>query len=135
MPRIEFELIMKNDVSHFSQEEVGILPFNIIILLLFAFFLGKSIVEFYKDFKYEQTFENPIIIMIISISCDLLSLLCMVIHQSVYAYDGDGVFALEVFSRMYKMIGQVGIIWLLLMISFGWTITYRNVTDHDLYIA
>lgn len=135
MPKIQVELEMTNDGSQFSQEDVGIWQFTIIILVLFIIFLGKSLIEFYKEFKYDQTFENPTFILIISLNSDLLCLIFTVIHLTVMAYDGEGIFVLSIFARIFQVVGQVGIAWILLMIAFGWTITFKKMDDMDLYVS
>lgn len=65
---------MMNDNSHFSQEDMGILYFYLIMFCLFIVFLGKSILEFYRDFKKEDSFENPLIAVMISLNSDIMSL-------------------------------------------------------------
>ena len=69
-----------------------------------------------------------------AIAVDMFYLLCLSIHYLVYAYDGEGVFVLYVFSVIAKIISQVILIWMLLMIAFGWTISYEDLRDKDIYI-
>lgn len=125
---------MMNDASHFSQEDMGILPFYIILFILFLVFQGKTIMEYYRDFKKEDTFENPLLGLMVSINADLLSLGLMTIHLFVLSFDGSGVFVLSIFARLFKTISQATMIWLLITISFGWTVTYRNMQETDVYI-
>lgn len=74
-------------------------------------------------------------ILIIAIILDLASVLFNIVHLTIYAYDGRGVLVLSIVSRFTKIIAQLSTMWLLLMLAFGWTITYRNVTDVDMFIT
>lgn len=125
---------MMNDTSHFSQEDMGILPFYIIMLILFVVFQGKTILEFYRDFKKEDTLENPLIGLMVSLNSELTSLTFICIHLFVLSIDGSGFFVLSVFSRLLRTISQATMIWLIMTISFGWTVTYRNMQETDIYI-
>jgi hypothetical protein len=42
MPRVEIEVQVENDGSHFSQEDYWILTLNMIMMGTFFFFLGFS---------------------------------------------------------------------------------------------
>jgi hypothetical protein len=125
---------MMNDTSHFSQEDMGILPFSIIMLILFVVFQGKTILEFYRDFKKEDTLENPLIGLMVSLNAELTSLTFICIHLFVLSMDGSGFFVLSVFSRLLRTISQATMIWLIMTISYGWTVTYRNMQETDIYI-
>mmetsp|Transcript_10908 Transcript_10908/g.12366 ORF Transcript_10908/g.12366 Transcript_10908/m.12366 type:complete len:415 (+) Transcript_10908:101-1345(+) len=134
MPKIEFEFILTNGDSHFSQEDFYILPFYIFMFIIFASLMGKSILEFYRDFKSEDTVENPLIPLMISINADLMHLGLMSIHLFFIYYDGSGFFVFSVFARLFKIISQATMMWLLITISFGWTVTYKNMQETDIYI-
>ena len=54
--------------------------------------------------------------------------------MTLMAYDGEGLYVLTVFARLSYMFSQVCIVWLLLMIGYGWTITYKTVDEKDIYI-
>ena len=51
LPKIEVELVMYNYNSHFSQEDMGILPFTLVMLVLFVIYLCKSSFEYMNDFR------------------------------------------------------------------------------------
>lgn len=134
MPRLEVEVTMMNDSSHFSQEDMGILPFYIIMFVLFVVFLGKTIMEIYRDVKKEDTFENPLIAVLTSLIADLFSIGFMALHLFFLSFDGSGIYVLSIFSRLFKTISQAMMIWLLITISYGWTVTYRNAQETDIYV-
>ena len=134
LPKIEFEFTLTNDGSHFSQEDFYILPFYLIMFIVFSAFMGKSIMEFYRDFKTEETVENPLIPLMISINADLMHLGLTWIHLFFIYLDGSGFFVFSVFGRLFKIISQATMMWLLITISFGWTVTYKNMQETDIYI-
>ena len=94
----------------------------------------KSITEFYRDFKTEETVENPLLPLMISINADLMHLGLMCIHLFFIYMDGTGFFVFSVFARLFKIISQATMMWLMLTISFGWTVTYKNMQETDIYI-
>lgn len=134
IPKIEIEVTMMNDTSHFSQEDMGILPFYCIMFVLFLFFLGKTIKEFYADFKSDETLENPLLPLMISLNADILSIGFLALHFLLMAYDGSGIFVLSVFARLLRTISQATMLWLLITIAYGWSVTYRNMVETDVYI-
>ncbi|CAI2370389.1 unnamed protein product [Moneuplotes crassus] len=134
LPKVEIELFMINDESHFSQEDMYILPFYVVMFIVFLIFMGKSILEFYNDFKSEESVENPLIPLMISINADIMHLGFMCIHLFFIYSDGSGFFVFSVFARLFKIISQATMMWLLITISFGWTVTYKNMVETDIYI-
>lgn len=77
---------------------------------------------------------HPLGILIIAILVELFHLACISLHYTVYAYDGRGVFGFYVFACISKIIASVLVIWTLLMIGFGWTISYEDLEDKDIYV-
>lgn len=134
LPKMEYELYMDNDGSHFSQEDFYILPFYLVMFTLFTFFLGKTILEFYREFKSEESVENPLLPLILSMNADLMHLGLMSIHLFFMYWDGSGFFVLSVFARLFKIISQATMMWLLITIAYGWTVTYKNMQESDIYI-
>lgn len=62
---------MLNDNSHFSQEDYGTLTFYFIMLILFLGLFGNSVLRFYREFKKNETFENPMVVLMLGVSSDL----------------------------------------------------------------
>jgi cytochrome b561 len=52
----------------------------------------------------------------------------------VFSYNGEGLFVLYVFAVIAKIVSQVLLIWMLLMIAFGWTISYEDLRDKDIFV-
>lgn len=101
---------------------------------VFTFFLGKTILEFYREFKTEETVENPLLPLVLSMNADLMHLGLMSIHLFFVYLDGSGFFVLSVFARLFKIISQATMMWLLITIAYGWTVTYKNMQESDIYI-
>jgi hypothetical protein len=90
--------------------------------------------NFIKEFKKENSLENPLFPLVFGIVFDVVSLFFQTLHLFILAFDGEGLFVLHVFSRIFKIIAHVIIVWLLLMISYGWTIKYKSIDEKDIYI-
>lgn len=134
MPKIEFQIEMKNAGSHFSEEENGSVTMGFIMNILILALFGKTIRDFYKDFKTEHTWENPLLFLLVGILGDYGSYFFNLVHNLVFMYDGEGFFIFKIFEDLSYMSAQVIIIWLLLMIGYGWTIKYKTVDEKDIYI-
>ena len=125
---------MYNGSSHFSQEDYGTLTFYFIMLVLFFGLFGNSVLRFYREFKKYETFENPMVVLMLGVSSDLTCVFFTFMHLLVLYYNGEGLFILTVFARLSYMFSQILIVWMLMMIGYGWTITYKTVDEKDIYI-
>lgn len=54
--------------------------------------------------------------------------------MSIYEFDGEGVPALDVLSIIFQVCSQVFIVSLLLLMAFGWTITYTTLPEKETII-
>ena len=77
---------------------------------------------------------HPLGILIIGIGTELFYLFCLAIHYTWYSFDGEGLFAFYVISTLSKTVSHTLVMWLLLMIGYGWTISYEELEDKDIYI-
>ena len=134
MPKIEVEIEMLNGGDHFSEDEWGNFTWNILSFVIMLLLFGNTVLEFLKDFKREHTYEHPLLFLTVGICADLLCVFLEIVHLSKYIYDGRGFFVLTVFSRLSYMLAQVAIIWMLLMIAYGWTIHFQSVDEKDIYV-
>jgi hypothetical protein len=109
MPKIEFQIDMKNGGSHFSEEENGTLTLY-------------------------SSWESPLLFLMVGILADLSNNFFNLVHNFMFMYDGEGFFILTVFGDLSYMSAQVIVIWLLLMIGYGWTIKFKTVDEKDIYV-
>jgi len=134
MPKIEIEIEILNGGSHFSEEEAGLPTINCILLVLLLCIFMKSTISFFHQFKREKSYESPLLILIVAASSDLFCVFLTVVHMFGQSYDGQGFYVLSIFSRLSYIFAQVCMVWMLLMIGYGWTISYKSVDEKDIYI-
>ena len=51
------------------------------------------------------------------------------LHLWYYAYDGEGVTPLDVFSRVFNGVSEVVLSLLFILLASGWTIRFENIFD------
>lgn len=56
------------------------------------------------------------------------------VHLLILSFDGEGIFFFTVLARLSYMFSQICIVWMLLMVCYGWTITYKTVDEKDIYV-
>ena len=125
---------MLNSGSEFSHEEYGIVPLNVILFLIYAYFLGSTTYKIIRTALNKEEIENPIIGMIFAIYLELLHIGSQSVHLYFYSRDGSGYFILDLVSTMLQMNSQIILIGLLTLIAFGWSITDLDVTKDIKYI-
>ena len=108
---------------------------HFLALMIFVSILGSSLYGYYVIMRNRtESHSTPVVILLTAILFDLLEIVCKLLHYSFFAYDGQGLIALEVFAVIFQIISQFTVVTLLLLIASGWTITFDTVPDKDLYI-
>ena len=134
MPKIRFELKTLNDGSHFSSEEEGVLFMHVIMLVLFLYFLGVSGYKFWLDLKLSEAWETPLGLLIVALLLEIGHLGFNIVHLTAYAYDGDGIMVFKVFAIMNQVMSQLLTVYILLLMAYGWTISYHGLQEKDIYL-
>jgi hypothetical protein len=96
-----FFIIAKNDDSHYSEEERGMLLFYTLSAILFGIVLGNNICNFAKEIKTYDRWESPHILLMTSISLHFLHIIFEAIHQWWYFSNGNGAGAFEVIASIF----------------------------------
>ena len=104
------------------------------MVVVFTILLGTSAYNYFKQSKEDMSWIHPQVILMSSILIEVIHLLFQTVHYWVYYYDGEGIFVFYVFALINKVIAQVLLIWMLLMMAYGWTISYDDLKDKDIYI-
>jgi len=130
---ISYELEMTNDDSHFSHEYWGIMPTTLVCLLFFSYLLGKTTLRLFKEIKKQEEYQTPLVPLLAAILSEFLSLSLAVVHLTVFAYDGYGLWLFNYFSTIFSILGQVALISLVLMIAQGWTLTFGSLKEKDYF--
>ena len=132
--KVMLEVSARNEGSHFSQEDQGILPLSITMLIILVVFLGQAVWGYYQEHQRSLSWTHPLGILIPAILIEVIQLAALVLHYSMYAYNGYGCFPFYVISMVCQAISQTMVCWLLIMISHGWTISYADLEDTDVYV-
>jgi len=131
LPKLWFEVKAFNAGEHFSHEDWGVFSMNMIMFVIFIFFLGYSSYGYFQEIKSEESWESPLAILIIALALEFLQIICSLIHLSVFEFDGEGVPTFDVLSTIFQVGSQVFIVTLLMLIAFGWTITYHSLPEKE----
>jgi len=133
--RLKFEFVaLQENGSEFSIEMKGLLLANILFLAAFAGFL-HWFVQKSKEFARSAGYVHPVIwTLAAGIITQFVSQVMHTIHLWVYAYDGDGLKALEVISEILFMLAQVIQTSLLILIALGYTLLQSKIGELDLLI-
>jgi len=135
MPPIELYVRFTGyDNTEFSHEEIGMLTLYTLALFTYTLILGFNVYNYYKDIKKTERVDSPILLLLIAVGLEFLSIVFRWIHLLVYSYDGEGVKACHVLSIITEVASQFFISLLLILISWGWTITYREFGDIEMFI-
>lgn len=135
LPSVEvYVKFIGTDNTQFSYEEVGLLGLYLIAFIAYSVILGYNVYNYYVDFQKTERVESPILILLIAVGCEFISILMMLINFWVYSYDGEGYKALHVISVIAEVASQFFLSMLLILISWGWTITYLEFGDIEIYI-
>ncbi len=124
-----------NENSHFSQDEMGILPLSVVMLILFNVFLGTTVWNYFKDARETRNWFQPLGILIIAILFELAHLSALTLHLLLFSVNGYGFFPLYVLSIITQAGSGVFVVGLLILIAFGWTIVHDQMEDVDIYFV
>lgn len=134
MDFIKYELELLNDGSQFSHEYWGQLPITFLAFLVFCYLLGQNSIRLYKEVSKNEEYETPLAVLLCAIFCEFLQLFFSLVHLIVYWYDGDGFWFGDYLSTIFSVLAQVCIISLILMLAYGWTITFNSLKEHDYFM-
>lgn len=130
--RFEVQFEVTNDGGQFSEEEDGMIAFYISALIVFAGVLGAHAYKYINEIIEFDMVESPMLILMMSLTMHIAHIVFQLIHLSMYASNGKGVYILDVISTIQLIISQVTIAFLLCMIGWGWTITRKKLDMQDL---
>ena len=135
MPPIEVRIRFTGyDNGEFSHEEIGLLSLYTIGVIVYAMILGYNIYNYYKDIKRTERIDSPIMFLLIAVVLEFLAIVFQWLHLLVYSYDGEGVKAFHVVSLIMEVGSQFFTSLLLILLSWGWTITYLEFGDIEMFI-
>lgn len=134
MDYIEYEMELLNEGSQFSHEHWGIFPITIISFLVFCYLLGVNSWKLFLEIKKSEEYENPLAVLLAAIFCQFVQLLFSLVHLFIYYFDGVGMYFFDYLSTIFSVLSQVLIISLIIMLAYGWTITFSNLHEHGYFV-
>lgn len=135
MSRFRVEMnFLQPDGSHFSAEEQGLDYVYISVLIIFFIALCGNMTRLIKDFRKTDYLETNLLVLNIAIGFQFSGIVSEVLHVWVYSYNGRGLVVLDVFSQIFECLSSIIITILLIVISTGWTLKYKNLPDTDIYV-
>lgn len=133
--KLKVEVTIYNiNESHFSSEDYGLNYIFPIITAIFFCALYKNIVRLIKAFKKTDDLEGHLVMLNIAIGCQFLGLGFEVVHLWIYSYDGKGLIILHMLYQSLETISSAVTTILLIMIASGWTVSYKDFPEIDVYI-
>lgn len=134
--KLRIELNIKSgDESELPVEMKGMKRIYTIVCILFTLLLGRNIHRLYKHFNQEEEFEAIIVMLNIAVVCQFISMVFYIFHISAYESNGKGVAAFEFFGSSGSFISDFIMIFLLLLVAQGWSITFRDFPSPEVYIS
>lgn len=135
MPKIEVDLHMLNSGSEFSVEEKGVVTLNIILLVVYMYFLATTTYAVFKQAMGTDNVEAPSMACVFAVYMELLHIATQCVHLYIYSKNGSGFLLLSLVSTILQMNSQIIIVGMLIMISYGWLITDVDLTQNTKLIV
>jgi hypothetical protein len=133
--KLRVEMTMRTrDGSEFSYEDEGLVYIYPIGTGLFALALSASLFKLWRRFKRTEDTDSRQLCLGIAIGMEFCSLLFQSIHLITYSYNGYGVVVLDFFAQTFEAFSQLLVTIVMIMISAGWTLRYREFPDADTYV-
>jgi len=136
MPPIQIYIkFTGEDGTEFSHEEIGLLGLYSIALVAYTLILGYNVHSYYKNLKKLERADNPILLLLIAVGLEFLSIFFMWIHLLAYSKDGEGLSVCHAIAIIAEVGSQFFLSVLLILISWGWTITYLEFDNIEIYVT
>ena len=134
--KISVELNIKSgDQSELPVEMKGMKRIYSIVCIIFTLLLGRNIYKLYKHFYEEQEIESVLVMLNISVVCKFFSMIFYILHISAYESNGRGIGAFQFFGSAGNFLCDFIMIFLLLLIAQGWSITFRDFPTPEIYFV
>jgi hypothetical protein len=134
-PQLDFEIEMKNGMSHLPSDESGM---HLLHLIMFILMLVSGIGLCYavmEHFKRSGQIHLAVLLVVFAYVFQLLAVLCELIHLWVYMSDGKGLrwrhswIPMDFLSDVYQNLSELIASALLVAVACGWTLV--EASDHS----
>ena len=131
--RVEFTITSRTG-SEFSYEQQGLVYLYLLGTALFTGGLFVCSYELRMKFKRTDYTDSRQFSLAASVCLQFLSLLFQFLHLWIYSHNGYGVILLDFFSQAFASFSEFTITVVMILISAGWTLKFRDFSDPDVYI-
>lgn len=131
---VSYKLVLLNeDKTHFSSEDKGFRVSYFFVLIALSLFCWHKRQEIMSIFKKDND-NIPHLLTIISLVSFLVSIQLKLADLVVYSYYGRGIFLAEFISGSLSLFGEYLVMGTLILIGWGWTLTYTDTEYFDFFI-
>lgn len=131
--RLELSITSRTG-SEFSYEQEGLLYLYLLGTGLFVAGLSTCFWELWLKFKRTDYTDSRQFALACAVCLQFLSLLFEFLHLWIYSHNGSGVILLDFFSQAFASFSELVVTVVLILISAGWTLKFRDFTDPDMFI-
>ena len=118
--------IKTREGSEFSYEKEGLAYIYALGAIALLATLGKSTTQLWRRYRRTEDWNGSEACLGVAVLLEFIGLLLQFSHLWIYAYNGSGVMILDFFSQLFHSFSQLLITILLILISTGWTLTFKE---------
>ena len=119
--------------TEFSYEDEGLVYLYSIGTVVFFIGMFASVLGIYRRFKRTDYTDWRQVCLGVAVGFQFCGLLLQSLHLVIYAYNGRGVIIFDFFSQALEMFSHLLIAFVLILISTGWTLKFREFPSPDTY--
>jgi hypothetical protein len=129
---IEFEMEFLNPDSsgaatdHFGDEQRGLLLFYSLLVLLYTAGISLYAHRVWITINKGGPMHEVLQMLSLAMGLHFTSAILMLVHLWRYSINGTGIAIFSVLSEVLEMLAQCQMVWMLLGISVGWTISSNS---------
>lgn len=131
--RIELSISSRTG-SEFSYEQEGLLYLYLLGTGLFVAGLSACFLEIWRKFKRTDYTDSRQFALACAVCLQCMSLLFEFLHLWIYSHNGSGVILLDFFSQAFASFSELIVTVVMILISAGWTLKFRDFRDPDMFI-
>ncbi|KAJ0009478.1 hypothetical protein NQD34_001180 [Periophthalmus magnuspinnatus] len=121
-----------NPLDHFSSEEAGLLSFYFVLLLAYFVACCIYVQPLVQALRKGGPMHTVLTVLTVALALQGLSALCNYTHLSRYSRDGIGLPFMGSLAELWDMIAQVSMLFMLLSLCMGWTLSRRKPQSRPL---
>jgi len=128
--RVEM-VIVQADGSHYSMQDKHLGWAYAGGVLTFVSVLGSNVHSLYQQHKKKESWDLPRVMLVASITAQVLGTVCAYSHHSLLSTNGKGSPSLAFLAQALDLLSQLTVTLFLLFVASGWTLTSRALPEAD----